>query len=100
MYEIRLTGGEKIKVNTAKSIDEMLEWLNGICDEGFEFVGLTQPDGKTVMIRVSEIRTITKLLARRNLLGVIFSPFWYPRRKRGRHHRTRPGKQVKMNRKE
>ena len=40
MYEIRLTGGKKIKVNTAKSIDEMLEWLNGICDEGFEFVGL------------------------------------------------------------
>ena len=33
MYEIRLTGGEKIKVNTAKSIDEMLEWLNGICDD-------------------------------------------------------------------
>nr|DAW21135.1 MAG TPA: hypothetical protein [Caudoviricetes sp.] len=31
---------------------------------------------------------------------LFFRLFWYPRRKRGRHHRTRPGKQVKMNRKE
>ncbi|RGY93183.1 hypothetical protein [Hungatella hathewayi] len=61
MYEIRLTGGEEIKIHIEKSVDEILEWLNMICEEGFEFISCDQPDGKTVMIRVSEIRTITKL---------------------------------------
>ena len=61
MYEIRLTGGEEIKMHCEKSADEMLEWSNMSGEEGFEFMGCDQLDGKTVMIRVSESRTITKL---------------------------------------
>ncbi|GKH02059.1 hypothetical protein CE91St54_66430 [Hungatella hathewayi] len=61
MYEIRLTSGEEIKMHSEKSADEILEWLNMICEEGFEFMSCNQLDGKTTMIRISEIRTITKL---------------------------------------
>ena len=81
LFRLGLSDNREVTVKSEKDPNALAEWINAVCGE-LGFVACETPNTQDL------------------ILGVIFSPSWYPRRKRGRHHRTRPGQQVKMNRKE
>lgn len=94
--EIYMTGGFVVPV--ADSFEEIMAILDGRAVAPEEYIVLhLQEGGRTACRKRTLLESLNMKIkkARRKSLTCYFyaqnPPSWYPRRKRGRHHRPRPG---------
>ncbi len=61
MFEIKLSDGEKIIIKSERDAVALADWIGDCCQNYIEFICATQQNDKPIILRVSEISTITEI---------------------------------------
>ena len=60
LFRLGLSDNREVTVKSEKGPNALAEWINAVCGE-LGFVSCETPEGKSLLVRVSEIRTLTEV---------------------------------------